>query len=84
MRSQVTEAIEPARQAGQIGKSLDATVTLHAPASAASTRVLEQHRALLPELFIVSRVELRAQETDSLQIGVTHCKEHGDQRCPRC
>ena len=29
VRSQVTEAIEPARQAGKIGKSLDAAVTLN-------------------------------------------------------
>ncbi len=84
VRGQVTEAIEPARQAGQIGKSLDATVALTSPADAESTALLAKHAAVLPELFIVSRVNLSTGENPELQIGVTHCKEHGDQRCPRC
>ncbi len=84
VRGQVTEAIEPARQAGKIGKSLDATVSLALPASAPATALLQQHHALLPELFIVSRVDLTTTDDAELKVGVTHCQEHGDQRCPRC
>ncbi len=84
VRGQVTEAIEPARQAGKIGKSLDAAVSLATPAGAESSALLAKHRDLLPELFIVSRVDLSTTDADAPQIGVTHCREHGDQRCPRC
>ena len=85
IRGQVTEAIEPARQAGQIGKSLDAALTLTLGSGDPATAVLQRHHAFLPELFIVSRVELSSAAADSpLSIQVHHCESAGDQRCPRC
>ena len=58
VRSLVTEAIEPLRAAGKLGKSLDAAVTLHFSPDESVARVLEKHRDFLPELFIVSHVTL--------------------------
>ncbi|HEX2100248.1 MAG TPA: isoleucine--tRNA ligase, partial [Candidatus Synoicihabitans sp.] len=58
VRAQVTEALEPERQAGRIGKSLDAAVTLNLAPTAPLAAVLEKHRDFLPELFIVSHVSL--------------------------
>lgn len=83
VRSLVTEAIEPARQDGKIGKSLDAVVTLSLPANDARRAVLEQHQDFLPELFIVSAVHLTDGDSD-LNITVQHAEELGYQRCPRC
>jgi isoleucyl-tRNA synthetase len=83
VRSLVNEAIEPARQAGKIGKSLDAAITLAAPASDPLFTTLEKHRDFLPELFIVSHVSI-APATTPLTANVRHCEELGDTRCPRC
>jgi isoleucyl-tRNA synthetase len=81
LRAKVTETLEPLRQAGTIGKSLDAVVTVGG-ADEAAARVVEKHRGFLPELFIVSDVTLVAGT------GVTpsarHAKEAGHTRCPRC
>ena len=80
-RAQVTEAIEPLRAAGQLGKSLDASVTLSGEIPAA----LARHRDFLPELFIVSKVTLASAATGTaLAVTVRPCAEHGDVRCPRC
>tara|TARA_B110000305_G_scaffold236674_1_gene298488 strand:+ start:10042 stop:12873 length:2832 start_codon:yes stop_codon:yes gene_type:complete len=83
VRSQVTEAIEPARQAGKIGKSLDAAVTLNFPAGSDTLAVLEKHRESLPEIFIVSHVAITTAAGDT-SINVQHCEELGYTRCPRC
>ncbi|MDR0353585.1 MAG: isoleucine--tRNA ligase [Opitutaceae bacterium] len=86
VRAQVTEAIEPHRAAGRIGKSLDAAITITAPGATAA--LLARHHALLPELFIVSEVRLApatAAGTDpATPIAVRHCQELGHARCPRC
>ena len=58
VRAQVNEAIEPQRAAGRLGKSLDAAITIAAAPEDSSFRVLEKYRDFLPELFIVSHVEL--------------------------
>jgi isoleucyl-tRNA synthetase len=80
IRAKVTETLEPLRQAGTIGKSLDATVAI-----ASDPRgVLEKHRAFLPELFIVSEVNLTAQPAAEPAITARHAKEAGHTRCPRC
>jgi isoleucyl-tRNA synthetase len=85
VRAQVNEAIEPARQAGRIGKSLDAAVTLSPGESGALRSVLEKHRDFLPELFIVSHVSLNpVAEPSALTVTVHHCEELGHHRCPRC
>ncbi len=83
VRAQVTEAIEPHRAAGKIGKSLDAAVTIAAAGGTAA--LLARHHALLPELFIVSEVRLAAGDNaDAPLISVRHCQESGHARCPRC
>ncbi|HEY0943947.1 MAG TPA: isoleucine--tRNA ligase [Opitutaceae bacterium] len=85
VRAQVNEAIEPARQAGKIGKSLDAAVTLGASPDDPTFRLLEKHRDFLPELFIVSHVALAsASSGTALHAGVHHCQELDYVRCPRC
>jgi len=87
VRSRVNEAIEPLRAAGQLGKSLDASVTLGAATGSPLLAVLERHRDFLPELFIVSHVDLRASPTSGdaeLSISVEPCSKSGATRCPRC
>ena len=84
VRSLVNEAIEPARQAGKIGKSLDAVITLSADAADPIFQVLEKHRDFLPELFIVSHVTLTPASGAPLTATVRHGEELGYVRCPRC
>ena len=83
VRSQVTEAIEPLRAAGKLGKSLDAAVTVTGSVEEAVFRVLDTHRAFLPELFIVSAVTI-APGGGPLTVSVTPCADLGLVRCPRC
>ncbi len=86
VRVQVTEAIEPQRASGKIGKSLDAAVTLHLAPADPLHAVLEKHRDLLSELFIVSHVSLSTAEAPAsgLKVTVQLCEELGYARCPRC
>ena len=80
VRSKVTETLEPLRQAGTIGKSLDATVAITGDTGG----VLARHRAFLPELFIVSAVTLEPNADAEPVITARHAKDAGDTRCPRC
>jgi isoleucyl-tRNA synthetase len=73
-RARVTEAIEPLRAAGKLGKSLDAIVTLP------KVENLKRHHEILPELFIVSDVEFG----EGPAAAVRHAQELGHHRCPRC
>lgn len=85
IRAAVNEAIEPARQAGRIGKSLDAAVTLTVALGDPLAAVLERYRDFLPELFIVSHVGFATGLADStLSFQVIHCQKLGYIRCPRC
>ncbi len=89
VRALVNEAIEPARQAGKIGKSLDAAITLTAAPTDTIFTTLEKHRDFLPELFIVSHVTLTPATSGTpdpipLTATVRHCEELGHVRCPRC
>jgi len=87
VRRQVNESIEPLRAAGKLGKSLDAAVVLTAQDTALA-RTLEKHRDFLPELFIVSHVDVEVGTTtptsEPLTILVRHAQELGYIRCPRC
>jgi isoleucyl-tRNA synthetase len=85
VRSLATEAIEPHRAAGRLGKSLDAALTLTGASDDAAFRTLEKHRDFLPELFIASHVALAPAPTGTaLAIAVRPCEELGYHRCPRC
>ena len=83
-RTRVTEALEPLRQAGTIGKSLDASLTVSGTAEDAALGVLAKHRDFLPEFFIVSQVTLEPKSGVALEIHATHAREAGFVRCPRC
>ena len=92
VRTAVNEKLEGLRQAGIIGKSLDAAVTITGTANDAAFRLLEKHREFLPELFIVSSVSLAPVtdastgpgQTASPSINVHHARELGFGRCARC
>ncbi len=84
LRAKVTESLEPLRQAGTVGKSLDAVLTITSPAEDAAFAVLAKHREFLPELFIVSQVSLEAKPGAPLEITPRHAREAGFVRCPRC
>ncbi len=88
VRRRVNEAIEPLRVAGKLGKPLDAAVSLSVP-DAGLLRILEKHRDFLPELFIVSHVDVAmpsvpASSSEPLRVSVRHAQELGFVRCPRC
>jgi isoleucyl-tRNA synthetase len=82
-RASVNEALEPARQSGRIGKSLDAAIVLSGAPDDETYQTLSSHLALLPELFIVSAVELRPA-SGSLRVEVSTGEQLGRARCPRC
>ncbi len=84
LRAKVTEKLEPLRQAGTIGKSLDAALTFTGAGDEAAFRVLEKHRDSLPEFFIVSHVSLEPKAGAALDTGARHARELGFVRCPRC
>ena len=83
-RTRVTEALEPLRQAGTIGKSLDAALTVSGPGEDAIFGVLQKHRDFIPEFFIVSKVTLDPKPGATLEIHAGHARETGTVRCPRC
>jgi len=83
VRQAVNEAIEPLRAAGQLGKSLDASVQLDIAADDPVFAILEKHRDFLPELFIVSHVTL-APASGALSVSVCPCSSLDFVRCPRC
>ncbi|MES1168001.1 MAG: class I tRNA ligase family protein, partial [Oleiharenicola lentus] len=84
LRAKVTEALEPLRQAGTIGKSLDALLSLSGAPEDATYAVLEKHRGFLPEFFIVSQVDLEPEPGSVVSIASRNAKEAGHHRCPRC
>ncbi len=86
MRAKVTEAIEPLRAAGRIGKSLDAAVTLHVPEADPMRDVFVRNLGALPEIFIVSDVKVRptTEHGSPFAVSVSPCSELGLVRCPRC
>ncbi len=84
LRAKVTEALEPLRQAGTIGKSLDAVLTLDGAADDTGFAVCKKHRAFLPEFFIVSQVSLEPHADGAVTIASRPATESGLVRCPRC
>jgi isoleucyl-tRNA synthetase len=74
VRAQVLPVLEVARRDKLIGKSLEAKVVV---ATKGQRPLLEKHLELLPELFIVSQVEL----SDAAEHQV---KPADGEKCPRC
>jgi isoleucyl-tRNA synthetase len=87
VREEVLKALEIVRNLGTIGNGLEAAVILQAPPDLAG--LLDQHAALLPTLFIVSRVErgdvgepiLVSERFPGLRIGV---RPAPGRKCERC
>lgn len=85
VRAQVNETVEPRRAAGELGKSLDAIITLAGSTNDAVFATLSQYRDALPELFIVSQVSLEESAAGTpVKIAVHTGAESGQTRCPRC
>jgi isoleucyl-tRNA synthetase len=83
-RSAVTEAIEPLRAAGKLGKSLDASVRIAIGTQDEAGGALVAHRSNLPELFIVSQVDVASASAAQTTVEVQACEGLGLHRCPRC
>jgi isoleucyl-tRNA synthetase len=79
VREKVLKELEMAREKGLIGNSLEAAVTLNAPA--AQEKILRKYETKLPSLFIVSAVELRFHSGQELAAEV---KRAPGEKCLRC
>jgi isoleucyl-tRNA synthetase len=79
VREQVLKELEKARETKLIGNSLEACVTLRAPAAEAA--FLEENKADLPALFIVSAVAVEKGPGQGLEIGVGRA---AGGKCERC
>ncbi len=79
VRDKVLKELEKAREAGLIGNSLEAGVTLSV--SPSQEQLLRKYEKELPSLFIVSAVELQSQPGEELKVEVA--KAPG-QKCLRC
>jgi len=77
VRGAVTQALEKEREEGRIGKSLEAAIRIDA---GPDHEVLARHADLLPDLFIVSGVDLH-EGGDGLAVTV---RRADGSRCERC
>ncbi len=84
VRAKVNERIEPARQAGTIGKAIEAAITITVSPDDSITPTLTKYSEFLPELFIVSKVTITPDSGATLDAAVQSCSEIGHVRCPRC
>ena len=80
-RDKVNEKLETLRSAGEIGRSLDAYVSISGSPDTEDFKRLQRYEHALEELFIISRVELVTKEGADLTPTAT--KATGG-RCPRC
>jgi isoleucyl-tRNA synthetase len=83
VRDEALKALEIARQEKIIGRSEDATITVHAPE--ATGKLLERYRDDLRFLLIVSGVEIVSSEpgNGNAPLRVTAMKAPGE-KCERC
>jgi isoleucyl-tRNA synthetase len=82
VREQVNAALEQQRKDKVIGNSLGARVVI--TASGPVARLLEQHRALLPTLFIVSDLALHAGPADGADDVRVDVEKAPGVKCERC
>jgi isoleucyl-tRNA synthetase len=81
LSEELNDPLESLRQRKVIGQSLDAKATISGPADNADWARLKKYEADLPELFILSQVNLIESETGTeLTIDVDHAD---GVRCPR-
>jgi isoleucyl-tRNA synthetase len=80
IREVVSKALEEVRQAGTIGDSLEARLTLRAGGE--DLQLLRRHEADLRYIFIVSQVELvDDSQSDAVQVQVLRAQ---GKKCERC
>jgi len=77
VRETVNKALETSRQKGEIGKSLEAKVVISVKDGGALS-LLKQYEKILPEVFIVSQVEVLEGEDPVVVVPLEGAK------CPRC
>ncbi len=80
-RTRVNELLEKARKAKEIGKSLDAVVTIYGKEDDPLFNTLQKFEQKLPEIFITSQVSMEPKETGDVSVSV---KPASGDRCPRC
>lgn len=80
-RDQVNDKLEACRQKKEIGKSLDAAVAIEGNPEDTTMGLLQRYKSFLPELFIVSQVDLTSAETPHVEPSARHA---AGVRCPRC
>jgi isoleucyl-tRNA synthetase len=80
LRTQVLPELEKARQAKRIGKSLDAVLSIQAPA--ADLSVAQRYSAELQEILNVSGLHL--SESNTLAVEVRPASSEGRAKCERC
>ncbi len=77
----LNDPLEALRQQKVIGQSLDAKAVIQGPASDPLLQTLKKHEADLPELFILSQVQVIVDDTLSeIRVDVAHAD---GVRCPR-
>jgi isoleucyl-tRNA synthetase len=79
IRERTLPMLEEARQAKQIGKSLEARVTL--TGTGRELEISQAHQEDLRELINVSQLKLEAGEGEALQATVTNAD---GEKCERC
>jgi isoleucyl-tRNA synthetase len=82
VRAAANEKLEPLRQAGTIGKGLDAALALQAGPDLEP--LLRRHAAFLPEFLIVSEVSVSSRAEAGAAAAPAAAKDAGRVRCPRC
>jgi isoleucyl-tRNA synthetase len=82
LRDPVNELLEQLRSRKEIGKSIEAALTIEAPEGQPITTILQKHLPSLAELFIVSTVSLTV--SSAIQQPGFSVKIASGVRCPRC
>lgn len=81
IRNVVNELLEKARQAKEIGKSLDAVVTISGYSEDQTYQNLSKFESKLPEIFITSQVNLLPTPNGEISVSVAPASGN---KCPRC
>ena len=81
LRDAANEKLEGLRKSGEIGRSLDAALSIAAAPASARGKLLAKYASFLEEFLIVSQVQLAQGGQDEFAIAVG--KAEGG-RCPRC
>lgn len=79
VRDAVLKELEKKRVDRLIGSSLEAMVSLSVPSNLWA--LMESYHSILPEIFIVSEVELRKSENSTLEVSVQRAQGKKCQRC---